>query len=100
MTKQNRQKGMAAVIILYIVTVLGFTVVSLTTLSTSGMTRSKREVSASQAFQLAQAGVDYMYEQAYSTLEASHGVFATAEVSLSSTPVSLPTGASGIMRVT
>jgi hypothetical protein len=99
MKLMNRNRGVASVTILYVVTVLGFAAVSLTTLSWGGMKRSKREVTAAQAFQLAQAGVEYKYQALYTELANSHGDFQEQQISLASTNVPLPTGASGTIYV-
>src|SRR5437867_280693 len=99
MKKTFRQRGLAAMTVLFVVTALGLTAVSLTSLTASSMTRSKRELKAAQAFQAAQSGVEYEYQQLLTSLEATHGTFQSASLSLASSGLALPDGATGTISI-
>src|SRR5690349_17092557 len=98
--KKIRERGLAAMTVLFVVTALGLTFAALTGITGSSMTRSKRELRAQQTFQTAQAGVDYEYEQLISSLPNTNGQFVAYTRNLSDVPMYKPSGATGSTSVT
>jgi hypothetical protein len=99
MNRRNRECGLAAMTVLFVVTTLVLTSVALTGLTGSSIIRSKREVKVAQAFIAAQAGVDYEFQQQLIDLEANHGTFVSTTRNLAATGYNLPSGGTGTITV-
>ncbi len=85
--------------ILFVMTVTVFMIVSMSQLGISGIVRSRREVSAAQAFQLAQAGCDEVYQKLITSLDNTYGVFQNEFYTYDQLSVSLPPGGEGSVVV-
>ncbi|MCH8274325.1 MAG: hypothetical protein IH851_06010 [Armatimonadetes bacterium] len=100
MKRTTRNKGTATHLMLFVVMVLVFGALSLVGLSSTSMNRSTRELSAAQAFQTAQALVDYEFQVLIERLEETEGRIPEYTRDLGEAPFEPPEGAEGIVAVT
>ena len=96
---QKSNRGAASVIMLFVMMVVLFSVLTVGQLAGGSILRSQNEVLAAQAFQTAQSGADYVYQKVISDAEAGDGTVQNAYLALAEVPVTLPSGATGGVRI-
>ncbi len=99
MKKQSRNRGVASVIMLFVMMVVLFSILTVGQLAGGSILRSRNEVTAAQVFQTAQAGADYVYQKVIADAEQGDGSVVNSYVNLSEVPVELPSGVTGGVRV-
>lgn len=100
MKRIKKIRGAAAATMLFVMVSLVFMVVAVSQVGITNIVRAKREVGAVQAFQLAQAGNDEVYQRLMTELEATQGIFQSETVSFDDLSTSLPENAWGELTIT
>lgn len=99
MKNKTFNRGAASVLVLFVMMIVLFSLFAVSQLAGGSMLRSKNEVDAAQAFQVAQAGADYAFQKVIEQAEKDKGVIKEASYLLSDLPISLPDGIDGDVYV-